>query len=249
MSLLHSAISRQQDTTPLPTALLTRASYPEFDSPPSRSAALTLLDTQVSTVALADNIRGYGLSAEGGRVKGLSAPLKKRYGIQFPFPCHGSLFPLCQAIRKCNLDRRIFRPYDADSLIQTLEPSDSAGSRRWGPVATFLRVSRMVVGGLLGAIDSRDRPGLGSRRVVQFRPIEPSTATPDGGFRRCSRPSLQCPGGIPQQSGAILVDGRWLPASRTLDCHRDSSAALVATRKSRRWPLGVLFLRRLRWRD
>lgn len=132
MSLLHSAISRQQDTTPLPTALLTRASYPEFDSPPSRSAALTLLDTQVSTVALADNIRGYGLSAEGGRVKGLSAPLKKRYGIQFPFPCHGSLFPLCQAIRKCNLDRRIFRPYDADSLIQTLEPSDSAGSRRWG---------------------------------------------------------------------------------------------------------------------
>lgn len=39
-------------------------------------------------------------------------------------------------------------------------------------------------------------------------------------------------GGIPQQSGAILVEGRWLPASRTLDCHRDSSAALVATRKA-----------------
>lgn len=62
-------------------------------------------------------------------------------------------------------------------------------------------------------------------------------------------PVAPVPGGGIPQSGAILVDGRWLPASRTLDCHRDSSAALVATRKSRRWALGVLFLPRLRWRD
>lgn len=227
MSLLHSAISRQQDTTPLPTALLTRASYPEFDSPPSRSAALTLLDTQVSTVALADNIRGYGLSAEGGRVKGLSAPLKKGTASSSRSLAMFHCFPLCQAIRKCNLDRRIFRPYDADSLIQTLEQSDSAGSRRWCPVATFLRVSHMVVGGLLDAIDSRDRPDLGSRRVVQFRPIEPSTATPDGGFRRRSRPSLQCPG--------VVFPSRAEPFSSTVGGYRPPGLWIAIATQALPW--------------
>lgn len=85
----------------------------------------------------------------------------------------------------------------------------------------------MVIGGLLGAIDSRDRPGLGSRRVCPVSSHRATTATPDGGFRRCSRPSLQCPG--------VVFPSRAEPFSSTVGGYRPPGLWIAIATQALPW--------------